>query len=73
MWKRFQSINKDQLNNKLLESFVIVGGLSGNRIGLCLVEKALEAKSIRHEDDPYTYDEALEVVEANFWKMSYEC
>lgn len=37
------------------------------------MEKALEAKFIRHEDDPYIYDEVLEVVDANFWKISYEC
>ena len=35
-------------------------------------EKALEAKTIRHEDDPYTYNKAMEDVETNLWKMSYE-
>ena len=33
MWKKFQSMKKDQLYNKLLESFVIVGGLFVNQIG----------------------------------------
>ena len=36
-------------------------------------KKALEAKAIRHEDDPYTYNKAIDDVEANIWKRSYEC
>ena len=44
---------------------MIVGGLSGDRIGLCLCWKALEVETIRHEDDPYTYNNFLEDVEEN--------
>ena len=31
---------------------------------------ALEAKTIRHEDDSYTYNEAIEDVDANLWKKA---
>ena len=32
--------------------------------------RSMKAVAIRHENDPYTYNEAMENVEANFWKMA---
>ena len=34
--------------------------------------EALVAEAIRHEDDPYTYNEAMRDVDANIWKKGYE-